>query len=124
MMQKPSGVSRSQNERLQSVDPSGFWRFLFWLAYVLGTLGVVSCWLLALVPRSIHDRDFALDYMIRFCVGVLTLVSILMAKWLWGIKNPMTDRGAAFLIRLIVGVAWIEGAFAVVSMIAIALVHH
>src|SRR5260370_39819175 len=123
MTQKPEEVTQGENEWLESVDPTGFWRFVFWFAYVLGTMDIASCWLLALVPRSIHNKDFTLEYTMRSCAAGLMLISILMAKWLWKIRNPITDRAPALAMRLVVCFAWIEGAFAIVSMIAIGLFH-
>ena len=50
---------------VESTDPSGLWRFVFWLAFVLGTLALAFSWLLAQVPTPRRGADMRLDYIVR-----------------------------------------------------------
>ena len=102
----------------ESVDPTGFWRFVFWLALVLGTLSLLLAWGLAHVPVSAH-ADLSGDYVVRSCSAVFMLVSILMARWLWGIKNPLVDEGPITPMRLVLCFAWVEAALAVIGIIGL-----
>ena len=104
------------------IDPTGLWRLMFWLVYVLGTLSLIVSWLLSLVPRPVHDADFTLDYVIRSCAGGLALVSILMARWLWNIKNPLANEGPLKAMQLVVLIAWVELAIALAGLVGIALI--
>jgi hypothetical protein len=120
-------VGELENKAPESIDPTGFWRFLFWLAFVLGNLALAFSLLLAQVPRGLHDMDFLLDYAFRSSAAGIMLISILMARWLWGIKNPITDKGSATAIRFVLCTVWVEGAIAVIGIIGIAifqLSHH
>jgi hypothetical protein len=113
-------LAENENEMPESIDPSGFWRFVFWLAYVLGTLSLLFSWLLSQVPRPRHGADLTGDYVFRSCAAVLLLISILMARWIWKIRNPLSDRGRAIAMRVALFIAWIELAIAFIGIIGIA----
>ena len=107
----------------ESVDPTGFWRFVFWLALVLGTLSLLLAWGLTYVPEPDFHGDFRLDYIVRSCSAALALVSILMARWLWGIKNPLVGEQPITGMRLVLCFAWVEAALAVIGIIGLTF-HH
>jgi hypothetical protein len=94
---------------------------VFWLTYVLGNLVLLFSFALAMVPGSLHDTDFTPEYTIRSIIAGLMLMSILMAKWIWKIRNPLTDRGPAVAMRVVLFVAWAELAFALYLIIALAI---
>ena len=83
------GLEENENATPESIDPSGFWRFVFWLTYVLGNLVLIIALLLSKVPRPLHDENFTPDYIVRSFVVGLMLISILMARWLWKIESPI-----------------------------------
>src|SRR5271168_2123512 len=89
-----------------AIDPSGFWRFIFWLAFVFGNLTTAFCWLLAHVP----GRDMRLNVVTRSCVVFFMLVTILMARWIWKIRNPIPvqERRVRPAMYMVVLVAWVE----------------
>jgi hypothetical protein len=107
-----------QASTTEPIDPT---RFVFWLAFVLGSLNLLFSWLLARVPRPLHGADFRLDYTVRSSVAVLMLVSIVMARWLWKIGNPLFQGGSSTLMRVVLCVAWIEVAVALIGVVGIAL---
>ena len=110
-----------EDETPGSIDPTGIWRLVFWLTYVIGNLVLLFSFLLAMVPRSLHDANFTSDYVIRSIVAGFMLISILMARWLWKIRNPLTDRGPAVAMRVVLFVAWAELAFALYLIIGLAI---
>jgi hypothetical protein len=112
-------LKEKQNETPESVDPSGFWRFVFWLTFVLGNLVLVFAFLLSMVPRPLHDENFTLDYIVRSFVVGLMLISILMARWLWKIKSPI-PRGPLAAMNYVLLFAWIELAMAVYGIVGLA----
>ena|SRR5260221_9849212 len=115
------GLEENENTTPESIDPSGFWRFVFWLTYVLGTLSLAFSWLLAQVPRPLHGADLRGDYAFRTCTAGLMLISILMARWIWKIRNPLTDRGPATPLRVVLSIAWVELGIASIGIIGIAV---
>jgi hypothetical protein len=102
-----------------SIDPTGFWRFVFWLALVLGTLSLLLAWGFAYVPKPDFHGDYRPDYIVRSCSAVLMLVSILMARWLWGIKNPFVDERPITPMRFVLCFAWVEAVIAVIGIIGL-----
>jgi hypothetical protein len=110
----------NENETPESIDPSGFRRLVFWLSYVFGTLILAFSWLLAQVPQPLHGADLSGDYAVRSCAAGLMLISILMARWVWKIRNPLSDRGRATAMRVVLFIAWIELAIACIGIIGIA----
>jgi len=106
-----------------SIDPSGFWRFVFWLAFVFGDLALAFCWLLAHVPHPSRGADMRLDIAARLCVVVLMLVAIRMARWRWNIKVPVLERVRTRedAMQIVVLIAWVELAWGLIGTIAIAL---
>jgi hypothetical protein len=106
-------------EALESLDPTGLWRLAFWLVWILGLLALLFTFLLAMVPRR-HDDSFTLEYAIRSCLAALGLISIIMARRIWKIRNPIGERTPALAMQVVVIVAWVELTFALVSILAIA----
>jgi hypothetical protein len=102
----------------EAIDPAGFWRCGFWLIFVVANLTVAFCCLLWFVPKRISDKDFTLEYATRGSIVVLTVAAIVLARWLWRIRNPMTDRGP-LAVRLVVAVAWVEALLALGSILRI-----
>jgi hypothetical protein len=104
-----------------SIDPTGIWRLGFWLIYVFGNLGLVFGFLLAQVPSPRrHDPALSADLAVWLCTVVLFLTSILMARWLWKIKNPV-PRGPLTSMHIIILVAWGEVAIAFRVVIGVAI---
>ncbi len=99
-------------------DSTGFWRIVFWLAYLLGTLILVFSWLLAQVPRPLHS-DLRLEFAVRFCVVVLMSVSIFIARRIWNFNEiiPLHVRPSAMQVVLLI--AWCELILALLGIIAI-----
>lgn len=102
-----------------SIDPTGMWRLVFWLTFVLGNLVLVFSFLLAMVPSPRHP-DLALWYIIRLIDAGLILISILMAGWIWKIRNPLSVRKVAPGLRVVLFVAWTELTFAVYLILGLA----
>jgi hypothetical protein len=115
-------IQEPETSKLEPIDPTGLWRLTFWMAYVLGTLTLLFSWLLSLVPRLPHGADFTLDYIVRSCAGGLMLISILMARRLWNIKNPLLDQSSMKAMRLVLLFAWVELAIALAGLVGIALI--
>ena len=115
-------IQERETDKPESIDPTGLWRLMFWLVYVLGTFTLLFSWLLSLVPRPLHGADFTLDYIVRSCAGGLALVSILMARRLWNIKNPLVNRGPMKAMQLVVLIAWVELAIALAGLVGHALI--
>jgi hypothetical protein len=88
---------------------------------MIGNLVLLFSFLLAMVPRSLHDTEFIPDYVIRSFVAGLMLMSILMARWIWKIRNPLTDRVPAVGMRVVLLVAWAELAFAIYMIVGLAI---
>jgi hypothetical protein len=103
----------------RSIDLSGIWRLVFWLTYVLGNLVLAFSFLLAMVPGPRHP-DFTPTYIIRSVAAGLMLISILMARWIWKIRYPLSYQGVAIAMRIVIFVAWAEFAFAVYLIIGLA----
>jgi hypothetical protein len=103
-----------------SIDPTGMWRLVFWLTFVLGNLVLLVSFLLAMVPAPRHERGFTLEYSIRLILTGLMLISILMARWIWKIRNPLSERKAATGMRIVLSVAWAELAFAIYLILGLA----
>ncbi|HLV94590.1 MAG TPA: hypothetical protein VKS44_05320 [Candidatus Acidoferrales bacterium] len=101
-----------------SIDPSGFWRFVFWLAYALGTISLLFSWMFAQVSSG-RDSDRAWDFVIPLCALILILTSILMACWLWNIKNPFRYGGDRKAMSVVLEVAWFELAVAIYATVAL-----
>lgn len=116
--------SERQGMETDLIDPSGFWRFVFWLVFVLGSLSLLLVWGLAHVPQPDYHGDYRLNYASCTCAILLMTISILMARWLWQIRNPLTDEGPLTALRLVLCAAWIQGAIALLEMVGIALFHH
>ena len=102
------GLSERESGRASEIDPSGFWRFLFWTSFVLGSLALVFLWLSAKVPQPRHGADYRLDYVACALVVSLMLTSISMARWLWGIKVGIRDLNEPGGIRAILLIAWAQ----------------
>ena len=114
----------NENYSPDSVDPSGFRRFLFWLSYVLGTLVLLFAWLLSMVPGR---PDFTGDFVIRTTASSLVLISILLARWVWRIYNPFSESNGSISMRVILGIAWTEfgiGLCGVLGTVAYKLFRH
>jgi hypothetical protein len=88
-----------------SVDPSGLRRLLFWIVSVAGTFILLFTWLLLFVPGR---PDFTGDFIIRTSASALFVLSILMARWIWKIGNPFSDRHGSTPMRFVLTVVWIE----------------
>jgi len=117
-------MSAFEASAAESVDPTGFWRFLFWLTYAIGNMTLAFSWLLAQVPRPDHHADMRLDYAVRASVAGLMLICILMGRWLWKIRNPVEKGNPAVGIRLVLCTAWIEGAIGLIGILGIAISRH
>jgi hypothetical protein len=115
------GLSEIQDRSPESIDPTGLWRLVFWLAFVIGSLGLLFSWLLAQVPRLPHGADYGLDYLVRSCAAALMLVSIGMARWLWKINHGSPGRGAMQIVQLI---AWVELIIAICGIVGLAVSRH
>jgi hypothetical protein len=102
-----------------AVDPSGFWRFIFWLTFVFGNLTIAFCWLLAHVP----GKDMRLNLAALSCLVFFMFVSILMARWIWKIRNPIPVPGRAVrpAMYMIVLIAWVELVLGLVGIIGVAV---
>jgi len=109
-----------ENSTPEPTDPTGFWRFIFWLAFVLGNLTVAFEWLLAQVPRLPHS-DMRLDYAVRAGIVAFMLVSIFMARKIWKITTPNLDQGPGIAMHLIVLIAWFELVVGFFGIIGIAV---
>ena len=114
-------MSRADYSGPESVDPTVFWRFIFWLALVLGSLSLVFARLLAMVPRTHDDMDFSPNYAAYALTIGLMAACILMARWLWRVRGPLTDPGPISLIRIVLCAAWVEGALAAIGILGIAV---
>ena len=112
-------LEEKQNETPESIDPSGFWRFVFWLTYVLGNLILIVALLLSMVPRPLHNENFTPDYIVRSLVAGLMLISILMARRLWKITSPI-PRGPLAVMNYVLLAGWIELAMAVYGIVGLA----
>lgn len=110
------------NQAPESLDPTGLWRLGFWLIWILGHLTLLFALALGMVPRLRND-PFTVDYAIRLGLAALTLVSILMARWIWKIRNPIAGQEPPLAMRVVVMVSWVELIFALVSILAIAESH-
>ena len=119
LVKDPGGESPSQ----ESTDPTGFWRFVFWLTYVLGTLCLLLSWLLSQVPTS-RGADLTGDLLIRSSAAGLMLISILMARHLWKIKNPLTDGFPQTAMDFVLSLAWFELLIATSGVIGLAIFRH
>jgi len=104
-----------------SIDPTGMWRFVFWLIFVLGNFVLAFSFLLAMVP-SPHRPDFTSQYIIRGIVAGLMVISILMARWIWKIRDPESDRKAAIGMRIVLFVAWAELAISAYLILGLATI--
>lgn len=102
-----------------SIDPTGIWRLVFWLTYVLGNLVLAVFLLLAMVPSPRHP-DFTPLYIIRLVIAGLMLISILMARWIWKIRHPLSDHGGTIAMRIVIFVAWAEFIFALYLVVGLA----
>ena len=111
--------TRKEN-RWESIDATGLWRFLFWLCFVLGNMALLLAWGLAHVPRLDYGGAFRPDYLVRLSVAVLMLVCILMARWLWEIRSPFVAPGGSIGTQLVGCAAWIEAALAFIGIVALA----
>jgi hypothetical protein len=111
----------SEGITTESTDPSGVRRFIFWVAYVLGTLSLLFSWALAQVPEPRHDRHLVLDFAVRSCAGCLILTAILLARRIWRITNPLSRRSPASAIRVFLLMVWIELVVAFVGVIGVAV---
>jgi hypothetical protein len=116
-------AEKSQDDMSALTYSTGVWRFVFWLAYVLGTLMLALSWLLAQVPRSSHG-DMRLEYTIRFGVAALMTTAIVIARRRWKINLVIPDRGAASTLEVVILIAWCELIVAVLGIIAIAVSKH
>lgn len=114
------GPERDESETPESIDPSGFRRLVFWLSYVFGTLILAFSWLLAQVPQPLH-ADLSGDFAVRSCAAGLMLISILMARWVWKIRNPLSDGGPASALRVVLFIAWIEFGIGFIGVIGVAV---
>jgi hypothetical protein len=112
---------KNKNETPESIDPSGFRRLAFWLTYVFGTLGLAFSWLLAQVPQPRHGADLSGDFALRSGVAVLMLISILMARWIWKIKNPVSKESPVTAMRVVLLIAWIELGIGFIGAIGVAV---
>lgn len=95
---------------------------MFWLAYVLGNLVLLFSFLVSKAPESIKRGDFGFYYILRLCLAGPMLVSILMARWIWKIGDPLDDPVSPppVAMRVVVLVAWAELAFALFEIAALA----
>jgi hypothetical protein len=109
-------TKENESEMPESIDPTGFWRFIFWLVYVIGTLVLLFSWLLSMVPGEVLTGDI----IVRSCAAGLMLASILMARWLWKIRNPIPDQGSATVMQVVLLIAWAELGFAIFGIIGMA----
>jgi hypothetical protein len=100
-------------------DPSGFWRFVFWLSFVLGSLALLFSWGLAQVPTSRNDPHVD-QFVIHGIAATLLVIAIVFAKWLWGIRNPFDD-GPKSAIKFALQAAWGELAVSVFALVALAV---
>jgi hypothetical protein len=118
------GLNERDNSAPGSIDPTGLWRLVFWLAFVFGNLSLLFSWLLAQVPLPRYGADLRLDYAVRTSVAVLMLTSILMARWIWKINNPIRDHDRVTAIRLVLLLAWFELVIATYGIVAMTVFHH
>jgi hypothetical protein len=109
----------------EAVDPSGFWRFIFWLAFVSGSLILGFFLLMSRVgpPPPPRGGDMRLYYAAWSCLTALMVVSIRMARWIWKIMNsiPVPGRGVRPAMYMVVLIAWIELVLALVGIIGVAV---
>jgi hypothetical protein len=103
----------------ESIDPTGIWRLLFWLTFLLGTLSFLVSWLMASFMPPPPDHDFTLVYIVRSCIAVPMLISMLMARWIWKIRNPLTNEGPATAMRIVLFIAWVQ--LAIVLLLSLGL---
>jgi len=103
-----------------SIEPTGLWRLLFWLIFLLGSLSFIVSFLLGQIPHVPGD-DLRLDYAVSACTVSLMLTSILMARWLWGIKSFVPEPSYAIWMWLVLLIAWAESAVALITIISLAI---
>jgi hypothetical protein len=118
----------SQEYELNSpgaVDPSGLWRFIFWLAFVSGSLILGFFLLMSQVgpPPPSRRGDMRLYYAAWSCLTALMLLSIRMARWIWKIRNPIPVPGRAVrpAMYMVVLIAWVELVLGLVGIIGVAV---
>jgi hypothetical protein len=99
------------------IDPTGLWRFLFWLLYVIGSLALIFSWMLAMVPepRSVQPGVFLPDLIVRSCSAVLLALVVVLARWLWKIRNPFSPSGPERPMQAFMVLVWLELAIALVE---------
>jgi hypothetical protein len=108
-----------ENKTPGSIDPTGLWRLLFWLVFVLGSLSLLFSWLLAQIPGRPHGAELLPHYISRLCAALFMLVSIVMARRIW--KVTQGGRGAMQIVQLI---AWVELIIAACGIVGIAVSRH
>lgn len=101
-----------------SVDPTmTLLRLLFWFVYGVGTLILLVTWLLLMVPGPIGKGDLIL----RSSAAALLLIAIVLAGWLWKLRNPFPLSAPRRLLRGFVLIVWIELIIALVEASGTAL---
>ena len=103
------------------IGATGFRRFVFWLTYLLGTLSLLSSWLLSQVPRPRHGADLTADLAFRLCAAGLFLISIFTARRIWKSNEPATEQGAITVTQIVLATAWLELVVALFGIIGIAV---
>jgi hypothetical protein len=110
----------AQREKMtDSPDRTVFKRAIFWTAYILGTLMVLSSLLLALAPRA-RNADFTLDYLCWSLAAGFLIASLVAAKLTWNSRNPLKWRETSSLAQLFMGAAWVELAFSIYGILSFA----
>lgn len=93
--------------------------WIFWTAYVVGTLVLIFALLLAQVPRPRHGADLSLDYFWWSLSAVLMLVSLLAGRRLWNRWYPPEDAG--FVARTAFCAIWLELVLSLCAIFSLAL---
>ena len=86
-------------------------RILFWVTYILGSLGLLLAYLLSQVPRPRHGGDFRADYTCWTITTFLLASSLIAARYGWGEWIPFRRNGRSGLVGLFIGAVWVELAY-------------
>jgi hypothetical protein len=111
----------TRGRMVEANDPTGWWRFFFWSAYVLGTMSLLFSWLLAQVPQPSHGGHWGLDYAFRSCVVGLMMASILIARRVWKLNTVFPDQSPVRAMQIVLLIAYAELAMGLVGIIGLAV---
>ena len=111
--------SKPEPEGGEFAEAIPFRKVLFWLTYGLGIVFLVLSWLLSQVPRPSHGANLGGDFAFRSCAAATFLVTVLLGRWVWRIRNPFYTQHSSMAVRLALCTAWIGLLLAFVGLIGI-----